>query len=43
VMGDNRSHSSDSRDGWLVDRQMIIGRSAATLYTNSPSQSPVTF
>ncbi len=43
VMGDNRSHSSDSRDGWLVDRQMIIGRSAATLYTNSSSQSPVTF
>jgi signal peptidase I len=41
VMGDNRDHSSDSRDGWLVDRRMIIGRSAATLYSSSSSRSPV--
>jgi len=32
VMGDNRSHSSDSREGWLVDEFLIIGRSAARLY-----------
>lgn len=34
VMGDNRQHSSDSRDGWLLDRKNIIGRSAVVLYSN---------
>lgn len=43
MMGDNRSHSSDSRDGWLVDRQLIIGRSAATLYSNSATKVPLTY
>lgn len=28
VMGDNRDHSSDSRDGWVLDRTQIVGRSA---------------
>lgn len=28
VMGDNREASSDSRDGWLLDRSQIVGRSA---------------
>ncbi|MBI4948258.1 signal peptidase I [Candidatus Berkelbacteria bacterium] len=28
VMGDNRDASSDSRDGWLLDRSQIVGRSA---------------
>lgn len=28
VMGDNRDASSDSRDGWLLDRAQIVGRSA---------------
>lgn len=32
VMGDNRDHSSDSRDGWLVPQNDIIGRSALVLY-----------
>lgn len=32
VMGDNRNHSSDSRDGWLLTRKLIVGRSALVLY-----------
>lgn len=32
VMGDNRNHSSDSRDGWLLTRDQIVGRSALILY-----------
>jgi signal peptidase I len=43
VMGDNRSHSSDSREGWLVDENLIIGRSAATLYpVTKVSSNPIT-
>ncbi|MEX1123721.1 MAG: signal peptidase I [Patescibacteria group bacterium] len=34
VMGDNRDHSSDSRDGWLVPQNYIVGRSAVTIYAN---------
>lgn len=32
VLGDNRDHSSDSREGWLVPKKDIIGRSAIVLY-----------
>jgi signal peptidase I len=32
VLGDNRDHSSDSREGWLVPKKDIIGRSAFVLY-----------
>jgi len=32
VMGDNRDHSSDSREGWLVKKSDIIGHSAIVLY-----------
>lgn len=33
VMGDNRDHSSDSRDGWLLPESYIVGRSAITIYS----------
>lgn len=33
VMGDNRDHSSDSRDGWLLPNNYIVGRSAITIYS----------
>lgn len=32
VMGDNRTHSSDSRDGWLVNKSSIIGKVLLTVY-----------
>jgi len=32
VLGDNREHSSDSRDGWLLPKNFIVGRSAVTIY-----------
>lgn len=35
VMGDNRDHSSDSRDGWLVGRDHIVGRTFFVLYPKS--------
>lgn len=34
VMGDNRNHSSDSRDGWVLPKKYIVGRSAVVLYSN---------
>lgn len=34
VMGDNRNHSSDSRDGWVLTKKHIVGRSAVVLYSN---------
>lgn len=34
VMGDNRNHSSDSRDGWILPKKLIVGRSAVVLYSN---------
>lgn len=43
VMGDNRNHSSDSRDGWFVDRTMIIGRSAAVLYPSESAEPTLTY
>lgn len=33
VLGDNREHSSDSRDGWLLPQGFIVGRSAVTIYS----------
>ena len=33
VLGDNREHSSDSRDGWLLPDSFIVGRSAITIYS----------
>lgn len=31
VMGDNREHSADSREGWLVNKDLIIGRSSLVI------------
>lgn len=33
MLGDNRDHSSDSRNGWLLPDDFIIGRSAVTIYS----------
>jgi len=33
VMGDNRDHSSDSRSGWLLPDEYIVGKSAVTIYS----------
>ena len=33
VLGDNRDHSTDSRDGWLLPETYIVGRSAVTIYS----------
>jgi len=35
VLGDNREHSSDSRDGWLLPKNFIVGRSAVTIYSQN--------
>lgn len=35
VLGDNRDHSSDSRSGWLLPDDFIIGRSAVTIYSQN--------
>jgi signal peptidase I len=32
VMGDNRQNSSDSRQGWLVPRENIIGKALITYW-----------
>jgi len=38
VMGDNRENSSDSRGGWMVPRENIIGKTLVTYWNNgSPS------
>jgi signal peptidase I len=37
VLGDNRDHSSDSREGWYLEESQIIGRSALKLYSRHPS------
>lgn len=34
VMGDNRQNSSDSRQGWLVPRENIIGKALVTYWNN---------
>lgn len=35
MMGDNRDHSADSREGWLLPRRDIIGRTALVLFPAS--------
>lgn len=32
MMGDNRDHSADSREGWLLPKEDIIGRTALVLF-----------
>ncbi len=32
MMGDNRDHSADSREGWLLPKKDIIGRTALVLF-----------
>jgi signal peptidase I len=32
VLGDNRNHSNDSHNGWLVPRQNIIGKAWVTIW-----------
>ena len=32
VMGDNRDHSADSREGWVLPKDDIIGRASIVLY-----------
>ena len=33
MLGDNRDHSSDSRSGWLLPEDFIVGRSVITIYS----------
>lgn len=35
MLGDNRDHSSDSRNGWLLPEDFIVGRSAITIYSQN--------
>ncbi len=32
MMGDNRDHSADSREGWLLPKKDIIGKTALVLF-----------
>ncbi|HUD20974.1 MAG TPA: signal peptidase I [Candidatus Saccharimonadales bacterium] len=42
VMGDNREHSSDSRTGWMVPKNLIIGKSELVLYNGPTSTATAT-
>lgn len=35
VMGDNRDHSADSREGWLVPQKNVIGKTTLVLFPAS--------
>ena len=35
MLGDNRDHSSDSRNGWLLPDDFIVGRSVITIYSQN--------